>query len=118
MSLSALSIRVILQFGDKVPATAKKFLVEDSRLGTTSGAWLRSCRKGVARPTIMAPISACKAGTMMTSSFEDGLSPAPAPAGAPILVVEDERELADEIRLELQASGHPVRLSETVDEAL
>ena len=52
------------------------------------------------------------------SSFEDGLRPAPTPAGAPILVVEDERDLAEEIRLELQASGHAVRLSETVDEAL
>ena len=40
------------------------------------------------------------------------------PAGAPILVVEDERDLADEIRLELQANGHPVQLSETVDEGL
>src|SRR3984957_4568548 len=39
-------------------------------------------------------------------------------AGAPILVVEDERDLAEEIRLELQASGHPVQLSETVDEGL
>src|SRR5580700_8504217 len=39
-------------------------------------------------------------------------------AGAPILVVEDERDLAEEIRLELQASGHPVQLSETVDDAL
>jgi len=52
------------------------------------------------------------------SSFEDGLRAAPTPAGAPILVVEDERDLAEEIRLELQASGHAVRLSETVDEAL
>ena len=40
------------------------------------------------------------------------------PAGAPILVVEDERDLAEEICLELQASGHPVQLSETVDEGL
>jgi two-component system OmpR family response regulator len=55
---------------------------------------------------------------MSMSSFEDGLRPAPTPAGAPILVVEDERDLAEEIRLELQASGHAVRLSETVDEAL
>ncbi len=36
----------------------------------------------------------------------------------PILVVEDERELAEEIRLELQASGHPVQLFETVDDGL
>jgi two-component system OmpR family response regulator len=55
---------------------------------------------------------------MSMSSFEDGLRAAPTPAGAPILVVEDERDLAEEIRLELQASGHAVRLSETVDEAL
>ena len=55
---------------------------------------------------------------MSMSSFEDGLRPAPTPAGAPILVVEDERDLAEEIRLELQASGHAVRLSDTVDEAL
>jgi two-component system OmpR family response regulator len=38
--------------------------------------------------------------------------------GAPVLVVEDERDLAEEIRLELQASGHPVQLTETVDEGL
>ena len=37
---------------------------------------------------------------------------------APILVVEDERDLAEEIRCELQASGHPVTLSETVDDGL
>ncbi|MGA8586809.1 MAG: response regulator transcription factor [Roseiarcus sp.] len=59
---------------------------------------------------------------MSTSSFEDGPRQAnrwtDALAGPPILVVEDERDLAEEIRLELQASGHPVRLSETVDEAL
>ena len=59
---------------------------------------------------------------MSMSSFEDGPRQAnrwtDALAGPPILVVEDERDLAEEIRLELQASGHPVRLSETVDEAL
>ena len=38
--------------------------------------------------------------------------------GAPVLVVEDERDLAEEIRLELQASGHAVQLSETVDDGL
>lgn len=38
--------------------------------------------------------------------------------GPPILVVEDERDLAAEIRDELQASGHPVQLSETAEEAL
>jgi two-component system, OmpR family, response regulator len=44
--------------------------------------------------------------------------PIDTPAGAPVLVVEDERDLAEEIRLELQASGHPVQLTETVDEGL
>jgi two-component system OmpR family response regulator len=38
--------------------------------------------------------------------------------GPPILVVEDERDLAEEIRLELQASGHAVELSETVEGGL
>jgi two-component system, OmpR family, response regulator len=38
--------------------------------------------------------------------------------GLPVLVVEDERELAEEIRLELQASGYQVRLAETVDDGL
>jgi two-component system, OmpR family, response regulator len=59
---------------------------------------------------------------MSMSSFEDGSGPTTpwtdALAGPPILVVEDERDLAEEIRLELQASGHPVQLSETVDEGL
>ena len=44
--------------------------------------------------------------------------PAEGLAGAPVLVVEDERDLAEEIRLELQAGGHAVRLSETVDDGL
>jgi two-component system, OmpR family, response regulator len=44
--------------------------------------------------------------------------PSAALAGPPVLVVEDERDLAEEIRLELQASGHPVQLTETVDQAL
>jgi two-component system, OmpR family, response regulator len=35
-----------------------------------------------------------------------------------VLVVEDQRDLAEEIRLELQASGYPVQLFETVDAAL
>ena len=39
-------------------------------------------------------------------------------AGAPVLVVEDERDLAEEIRLELEASGHAVQLSETVEDGL
>ena len=46
------------------------------------------------------------------------LTSRPADVVGPILVVEDERELAEEIRLELQASGHPVQLSETVDDGL
>ena len=29
--------------------------------------------------------------------------------GAPVLLVEDDRDLADEIRAELQGDGHPVR---------
>jgi two-component system, OmpR family, response regulator len=44
--------------------------------------------------------------------------PADAVTGAPVLLVEDERDLAEEIRLELQASGHPVQLEETVDDGL
>jgi len=59
---------------------------------------------------------------MSMSSFEDGPRQAnrwtDAHAGSPVLVVEDERELAEEIRLELQASGHQVQLSETVDDGL
>jgi len=59
---------------------------------------------------------------MSTSSFEDGARAAARSSDASppplILVVEDERDLAEEIRLELQASGHPVQLSETVDDGL
>jgi two-component system, OmpR family, response regulator len=59
---------------------------------------------------------------MSMSSFEDRPRAASrstdTPAGLPILVVEDERDLAEEIRLELQASGHAVQLSETVDDGL
>jgi len=59
---------------------------------------------------------------MSISPFENGAKPttrrAEAAAGPPVLVVEDERDLAEEIRLELQASGHPVQISETVDDAL
>src|ERR1700729_2897109 len=47
-----------------------------------------------------------------TSRLSEGL------ASAPVLVVEDERDLAEEIRLELEASGHRVQLSETVDDGL
>jgi two-component system, OmpR family, response regulator len=57
-----------------------------------------------------------------SSPFDKGASPTNWPtdalAGAPVLVVEDERDLAEEIRLELQASGHPVELTETVDDGL
>lgn len=38
--------------------------------------------------------------------------------GPPVLVVEDERDLAEEIRDELEASGHPVQLWETAEEGL
>jgi two-component system, OmpR family, response regulator len=59
---------------------------------------------------------------MTISPIENGTRPtahrADAAAGPPVLVVEDERDLAEEIRLELQANGHPVQLSETVDDAL
>src|SRR5271163_625698 len=59
---------------------------------------------------------------MSMSSIEDGPRPitrwTDALAGSPVLVVEDERELAEEIRLELQASGHQVQLSETVGDGL
>jgi two-component system, OmpR family, response regulator len=58
----------------------------------------------------------------VTISPFEGASPAKrptdGPSGAPVLVVEDERDLAEEIRLELQASGHPVELTETVDDGL
>jgi two-component system, OmpR family, response regulator len=37
---------------------------------------------------------------------------------ARILVVEDERDLAEDIRLELEASGYSVQLSETVEEGM
>ena len=40
------------------------------------------------------------------------------PEGAPVLVVEDEADLAEEIRLELEANGHPVRLAATAAEGL
>ncbi len=44
--------------------------------------------------------------------------PAEGMVGASVLVVEDEPDLAEEIRLELQAGGHAVQLSETVDDGL
>ena len=56
---------------------------------------------------------------MINPPFESVSNPPiDTPAGAPVLVVEDERDLAEEIRLELQASGHPVQLTETVDDGL
>ena len=56
---------------------------------------------------------------MINPPFESVSNPPiDTPGGAPVLVVEDERDLAEEIRLELQASGHPVQLLETVDEGL
>jgi two-component system OmpR family response regulator len=55
---------------------------------------------------------------MSISPFSSATGGAAESAGLPVLVVEDERGLAEEIRLELQASGHPVQLSQTVDDAL
>ncbi len=57
-------------------------------------------------------ISPFEDGSRSTTRWTDAL------AGPPILVVEDERDLAEEISLELQASGHPVQLSETVEDGL
>jgi len=39
-------------------------------------------------------------------------------ARPPVLVIEDEHDLAEEIRFELQASGHEVELAETREEGL
>jgi two-component system, OmpR family, response regulator len=38
--------------------------------------------------------------------------------GSPILVIEEDRELAEEIRLDLEAGGHPVQVAETLTEGL
>jgi two-component system, OmpR family, response regulator len=38
--------------------------------------------------------------------------------GSPILLVENDRELAEEIRLDLEGSGHSVRVAETLIEGL
>ncbi len=38
--------------------------------------------------------------------------------GASVLLIEDEPELADEVRLELEASGHSVRVAYSVEEGL
>lgn len=38
--------------------------------------------------------------------------------GSPVLVIEDDPELAEEIRLHLEAGGHPVLVAETLTEGL
>jgi two-component system, OmpR family, response regulator len=58
------------------------------------------------------------AAMIRTAEDEDDLTSRPIDAVDPVLVVEDERELAEEIRLGLQASGHAVQLFETVDDGL
>ena len=58
------------------------------------------------------------AAMIRTAENEDDLTSRPIDAVDPVLVVEDERELAEEIRLGLHASGHPVQLFETVDDGL
>jgi two-component system, OmpR family, response regulator len=56
---------------------------------------------------------------MMIPRVASGAEPTTPPsATASVIVVEDERELAEEIRLELQASGYSVLLFETVDDGL
>jgi two-component system, OmpR family, response regulator len=70
------------------------------------------------RTTISTERSGSEAVTVSTVKDGGDLTSRPSDAGAPVLVVEDERELAEEIRLELQASGHPVQLLETVDDGL
>jgi two-component system, OmpR family, response regulator len=52
------------------------------------------------------------------SVFDEVVISSNPPPGAPVLVIEDERELAEEIRLELEANGYRVKTSETVDDAL
>jgi two-component system, OmpR family, response regulator len=56
---------------------------------------------------------------MAVTLSEDGTvrrgSPRPEPS---VLLVEDERELAEEIRLELEANGYQVTVSETINGAL
>ncbi len=59
----------------------------------------------------------------MTISFSQGvdvLSPGNSDdtQGVTILVVEDEPDIAEEIRLELEASGYSVKLARSVDEGL
>ena len=59
---------------------------------------------------------------MSISSLQDprtsGVANAPAMEGAPVLVVEDEPDIAEEIRIELKANGHPVRLVHTLEEGI
>ena len=59
---------------------------------------------------------------MNISHPEDPNSLTPGPerplGGPPVLVVEDEPDLAEEIRLELESNGHPVRLAATAAEGL
>src|SRR5271165_1447111 len=61
-------------------------------------------------------------GAMSISSLQDprtsGVANAPAMEGAPVLVVEDEPDIAEEIRIELKANGHPVRLVHTLEEGI
>src|SRR5208337_3900211 len=65
---------------------------------------------------------ASRTEAMSIPSLEDPsatkVRPLEALARAPVLVVEDERDLAEEIRCELEAGGHPVTLSDTVEDAL
>jgi two-component system OmpR family response regulator len=49
-----------------------------------------------------------------TASSADRLNPGP--RRLPVLVIEDERAIAEEIRIELEAEGYSVRLVETADE--
>ena len=59
----------------------------------------------------------------MTISFAQGAKVSmsterAAKQGASVLLVEDEPELADEVRLELEAAGHSVRMAHSVEEGL
>src|SRR5262249_22638335 len=56
----------------------------------------------------------------MTTIFSAAASSAdrlnPGPQGLPVLVVEDERTIAEEIRIELEAEGYSVKLVDTAEE--
>jgi two-component system OmpR family response regulator len=58
----------------------------------------------------------------MTTMFSAAASSAdrlnPGPPGLAVLVIEDERAIAEEIRIELEAEGYSVRLVDTADEGL